>query len=99
MGGNSMSGEIVFVERVPGRREFYDWDRVVGVLKSRPKEWARIRESDTRTKAYQIAASITHGRIPEFRPANTFEAVARQSSSGDGTATDVYARYVGEATQ
>lgn len=53
-----------------------------------PGVWFRLQSKDTAEKAWSAAAQIRAGRRAAFRPAGSFEAVARDC--------DVLIKYVGE---
>jgi hypothetical protein len=57
-------------------------------LRKDPKRWARVAENLTYPQAGQLAENIRSGKLRNFRPPRSFEAVARLGR--------VYARYVGE---
>jgi hypothetical protein len=74
-------------------REPRDWTAVLGRLKDRPGEWARVAETDTANNAAATAYSIRHGNYSGIRP-NQYDAVSR---SVEGRFC-VYARWVGETS-
>lgn len=73
-----------------GRPAEYPWHTIAAQLRERPGEWACLG----RMKRNPIG-SINAGRIVDFRPAGTFEAVGRNHNHDDHTCT-LYIRFVGD---
>jgi len=73
----------------PGRRSSM-FEEVADELRDMPRTWGVIWEGPKRRGA--LANHINTGTIPSFRPAGTFEAVARRF----GGTWSVYARYLGD---
>lgn len=75
--------------RIPGRPTVADWWTIAAQLRDRPKEWAVVCEG---TLSESYPARIRQGIIAAFKPAGSFDAVARNASG----VYLLYARYVGE---
>ena len=71
-------------------RAVVDWAPIAAALRSRPGEWALVRQNAPHSTD---GNSIKTGRLAAFRPAGSFE--ARTHTVGAGR-FDVYARFVGE---
>lgn len=59
-------------------------------LRSRPGEWAKIRDGGT---GRGLAGVINRASVEVYAPRGSFEAVSRQRKDDQ---IDIYARYVGE---
>lgn len=65
---------------------------IAAQLRTRPGEWARIRDDGTS----QAASYINKGTVAAYQPAGDYEAVSRRNT--DGKTFTVWARYVGTST-
>lgn len=87
------------------------WAAVADLLKTRPKEWAKVSIKLSRQQAVTLTNSIALARRPEFTPPGSFVAQyaegaedARTVEGKDGQTREVfpvavYAMYVGEDGQ
>ena len=75
------------------------WREEAAELKANPGKWALLTTFGGRENnhnARTMAANVKSGRYASFRPRGHFEATS--AITADGTATEVYARYIGPAS-
>lgn len=87
---------IIRWEEPPAARAEFNWlainhELIAVQLRRRPGAWAVVAEVPRNTG---LANQINRGKARPYRPAGSFEAVARNH---DGVLT-IYARFVGEVT-
>lgn len=81
-------------EAPPPRRGATGHEEIASTLRSRPKQWAVVYETEDVKRAYDFAANIKHARLIPYRPAGAYEATTRRGQNGHPA--KVYARYVGD---
>lgn len=85
-------GAVLPEDAVVSNRAVPKWRWEAVELRTRPRVWAHLAETDTRKQATSMASGIRSGKLVAFAPKSLFEAAVRTLPDGSH---HVYARYMG----